>query len=91
MDTNNILVDEHRRIKKSVIKRSDAIVSFVMEGANHCGNIEIDSDVFNPNDVHTGFSTFFQSYEYNVVTTSLIIKGSSPKMGGEYEVEITLR
>lgn len=86
---NNIdAVVEYRWCKE--VKRGKALVSFNMESVDHCGDIEIDSEEFPSSKYHIGFSTAWQSYEYDKNATSLIIRGSSPKMGGKYEVEITI-
>ena len=70
------------------IKRATALVSFTMEGAEHCGDIEIDSDEFPSGTYHTGFSTSFQHYEFDEESKSLIIRGNSSMMHGNYEVKI---
>lgn len=70
-------------------KRSSASVSFTMEGLN-CGNVEIDSEEFPSVTYHTGFSTTFQKYEFNEESKSLIIRGNSSKMRGNYEVRLSI-
>jgi len=81
-------VVEYKCRKK--VRKSNALVSFNMESVDHCGDIEIDSDAFPSSTFHTGFSTAWQSYTYDETDKSLKIKGSSPKMGGEYVVVITI-
>lgn len=86
---NNIVaVVEYRCCRGT--RKGKALVSFNMESVDHCGDIEIDSEKFPSSKFHIGFSTVWQSYEYDMNATSLIIRGSSPKMGGKYEVEIII-
>lgn len=86
---NNIVaVVEYRCSREK--RRGKAFVSFNMESVDHCGDIEIDSEEFPSSKYHIGFSTAWQSYEYDKNAISLIIRDSSPKMGGKYEVEIKI-
>lgn len=61
---NNIeaFVEYKCRLKE---KTGNALVSFNMESADHCGDIEIDSDAFTSSEFHTGFSTAWQSYAFD--------------------------
>lgn len=80
----NAVVEYH---KNGRTKRGEALVSFTMEG-EHCGNIDIESDDFPSGIYHTGFSTAFQNYEFDEDSKSLIIRGNSSSMHGDYEVRI---
>ena len=76
---------------KRGVEISKALVSFTMEGAYHCGDIEIDSKNFPHGRYHTGFNTTYQTYIFDEESSSLIIQGKSAMMRGDYEVKITYR
>lgn len=59
------------------------------KGVNMEGNIEIIDDKFNSEVIHTGFSVAYQVYVFDKNCNKLFIKGSSPKMSGDYIVSIT--
>ena len=71
------------------VKRCTALVSFTMEGVDSCGDITIDSSELSVTKYHTGFNTTFQAYKFDAASNSLIIRGSSTKMKGNYEVIIS--
>lgn len=65
-----------------------SLVDVITKGYNQEGNIEIRSDKFNPEEIHTGFNLLHQQYQYNKTDNKLYIKGASDKMQGEYIVKI---
>lgn len=71
------------------VKRCTALVSFTMEGVDSCGDITIDSPELSVTKYHTGFNTTFQTYKFDVDSNSLIIRGCSTRMKGNYEIIIT--
>lgn len=66
-----------------------AKVIIYKKGVNIEGNVEIVDDKFNPDIIHAGFSVAYQTYIFDKSCNKLFIKGSSPKMGGDYIVSIT--
>lgn len=78
---------EYRFFKRTIC--GTANVSITMEDTAHNGDIEIDGSGFDKNIVHTGFSTTWQRYEFDRESKKIIIRGSSPLMGNNYEVEIS--
>lgn len=54
------------------------------------GSIEIYSGSILQNETHhLGFSEEWQVYKHDPRNNALVVKGSSPKMGGRYRVDIT--
>lgn len=78
---------EYHFLNKTISGNAD--VSITMEDSMHNGDVLIDGPIFNQNIVNTGFSTSWQIYEFHRASGKLIIRGSSPKMGNNYKVEIT--
>lgn len=62
-------------------KSGDATVSICMDDTFHNGNVDIDGEAFNSNDVHTEFKTAWQHYEFDRNANKLVITGVSPLMG----------
>ncbi|MEI8594215.1 hypothetical protein [Photobacterium sp. Hal280] len=63
-------------------------VKFIRNGYND-GNITITEEAELTSDYyHLDFSPDWQEYSFNPNDNSLLIKGSSPKMGGKYTVAI---
>lgn len=53
------------------------------------GNIEIvEGDGFTAEKHHLGLTNKYQKYEFDADDKSLLIKGCSPKMGGEYSIRL---
>lgn len=69
-------------------KSGDATVSICMDDVFHNGNVDIDGEAFNSNDVHIEFKTAWQHYEFDRDANKLVITGASPLMGN-YIVKIS--
>lgn len=69
-------------------KSGDATVSICMDDVFHNGNVDIDGEAFNANDVHIEFKTAWQHYEFDRDANKLVITGASPLMGN-YIVKIS--
>jgi len=63
-------------------------IKFVRNGYND-GDIQLtESGELNSDDFHLDFSTDYQKYAFNTADSSLVISGSSRKMGGKYHVTL---
>ena len=67
---------------------SDTDVKIIRNGYDD-GKISLtENDELNVNFLHLDFTPDYQEYKYNSDDSSLTITGSSPKMSGDYTIEI---
>lgn len=75
---------------KKIDLKSDSRVVFNIQGYN-AGKVSIDeNNSFSTNVLHLDLYTKFQEFVYNKEDNTLIIKGTSPKMGGSYCVTLRI-
>ncbi len=85
---NTIKAYVEYRLGDGRFKSGDATVSIFMDDVFHNGNVDIDGEAFNSNDVHIEFKTAWQHYKFDKVANKLVITGASPLMGN-YIVKIS--
>ncbi len=85
---NTIDVYVEYQFGKGRLISGDATVSICMDDVIHNGNVDIDGEAFNTNDVHKEFKTAWQYYEFDRGANKLVITGTSPLMGN-YIVKIS--